>query len=180
MNIADGFEIGFIERTHGFKGELVIKLDVDNPAHYKKLGSVYLFKKGKLVPFFVTQCKPMGKTQLLVQFEDVDASEASEWIGSSVFLDASALPPLRDDQYYYHELRGMQLIDDQLGPIGHALDVYETPQQHLLAFEHAGKEVLCPLNDTLIYKVDKKAKIIYSRLPDGLLAVYTGSEDDAD
>jgi len=173
VKLADGFELGFIERTHGFKGEVVLQLDVDEPARYKKLGSVYLFKKGKLIPFFVTHTKLIGKDQLLLQFEDIaDEASARDLIGSSVHLPASELPPLRTDQYYFHELQGMQVIDDTLGPVGKALDVYETPQQHLLAFDHEGKEVLCPLNDTLVYKVDKTAGIIYTRLPDGLLDVY--------
>jgi 16S rRNA processing protein RimM len=173
LKLADGFELGFLERTHGFKGEVVLQLDVDNPSHYKKLGSVYLFKKGKLIPFFVSSSKLMGKDELLLKFEDIDdETSARDLLGSSVHLPAEALPPLRDDQYYYHELRGMQVIDDTLGPVGMVLDVYETPQQHLLAFEHQGKEVLCPLNDTLVYKVDKKAGSIHTRLPEGLIDVY--------
>jgi 16S rRNA processing protein RimM len=43
---------------------------------------------------------------------------------------------------------------------------------------YKNREVLIPLTDEIIPKVDKKAKVVHSILPDGLLEVYL--EDDAD
>lgn len=166
------FEIGYIERVHGYKGELIVQLDVDNPKDYQKLGSVYLDIKGKLVPFFITACKLHGKSGLVVQFEDVDAGTAEDLTGTGVYLPTTQLPKLADDQYYFHELRGMKVVDDHKGELGLVLDVYETPQQYLLAFEHQAKEILAPLNDDIVYRVDKNQKIVHTRLPEGLLEVY--------
>jgi 16S rRNA processing protein RimM len=53
MKINDCYFIGHISRKHGFKGDLLVKLDVDNPKRYSKLESVFLEKKGKLIPFFL-------------------------------------------------------------------------------------------------------------------------------
>lgn len=113
-----------------------------------------------------------GKSGLVVQFEDVDAEVAEDLTGTGVYLPITQLPQLSDDQYYFHELRGMKVVDDHKGELGLVLDVYETPQQYLLAFEHQAKEILAPLNDDIVYRVDKRLKIVHTRLPEGLLEVY--------
>jgi 16S rRNA processing protein RimM len=42
---------------------------------------------------------------------------------------------------------------------------------------YKSKEVLIPLIDEIVPKVDKKEKIVFTQLPEGLLEVYL--EDDA-
>jgi 16S rRNA processing protein RimM len=37
---------------------------------------------------------------------------------------------------------------------------------------HQGKEVLIPIQDQIILKVDKAAKKVYCQLPEGLLEIY--------
>jgi 16S rRNA processing protein RimM len=167
------FELGYLDRIHGIKGELLLLLDVDNPDHYLKLGSVFLNVKGKLIPFFVQGIKKQRNDQFLIKFEDIQSDEeAQDLVGCSAYLPIELLPPLRDDQYYFHELVGMQVHDQILGPVGNVTMVLETPQQYLLQFEHEGCEVLCPMHDDLIDKVDKAARVIHLQLPAGLLDVY--------
>lgn len=173
MNFDQTFELGFLERIHGIQGELVLLIDADNPKAYSKLESVYLDIKGKLIPFFVQKLKPIRAEVYLLKLEDIDHEEdAADLVGSHVYLPLSALPPLRDDQYYFHELIGMEVIDEILGPVGFVTAVLETPQQFLLEFDHQGHEVLCPMHDDLLLSIDKTNKQIRLQLPEGLLDVY--------
>jgi 16S rRNA processing protein RimM len=167
------FELGYLERVHGIGGELVLQLDVDDPKAYKQLESVFLDIRGKLIPFFIEKQKALGAEQILLKLEDIHTeAEAQSLVGSTVYLPLSALPPLPDDKYYFHELQGMAVVDEQLGHVGTVTGVLETPQQYLLQFDHHGHEVLCPMHDDIVQKVDKKARTIFMRLPDGLLDVY--------
>lgn len=173
MTFDQVFELGYLDRIHGIKGELLLLIDVDEPDHYLKLGSVFLNVKGKLIPFFVQSIKKLRSDQLLIKFEDVQSDEeALDLVGCNVFLPIEQLPSLREDQYYFHELIGMQVYDNHLGTVGVVTMVLETPQQYLLQFDHEGCEVLCPMHDDLIEKVDKKTKTIHLNLPAGLLDVY--------
>lgn len=173
MTFDQVFELGYVDRIHGIKGELLLLVDVDEPDHYLKLGSVFLNVKGKLIPFFVQSIKKQRKDQFLIKFEDIlSDEEAQELVGCNAFLPIEQLPSLRDDQYYFHELVGMQVHDSVLGAVGIVTLVLETPLQYLLQFDHEGCEILCPMHDDLIEKVDKATKTIYLRLPAGLLDVY--------
>jgi 16S rRNA processing protein RimM len=84
----------------------------------------------------------------------------------------SELPELGEDQYYYHELVGFEVIDDSLGLIGEVKVIYDMETQDLLGVEHKGKEVLIPIQDQIIQKVDKAAKKVYCSLPTGLIDIY--------
>jgi 16S rRNA processing protein RimM len=90
------------------------------------------------------------------------------------------LPKLRDDQFYYHEIIDYQVEDEVLGTLGTVKEVYSTGAQDVVIMIYKGHEVLIPLLDEIIPKVDKHAKVVHSRLPDGLLDVYLNESYDAD
>ena len=118
---------------------------------------------------FVLQ--PGGKA--LAKFEDLNSIEQVETlVGAEVYLPLTELPELDEDQYYYHELIGFEVIDEVLGLIGPVQIIYDLETQDLLGVTHQGKEVLIPIQDGIISKVDKAAKKVYCQLPEGLLDIY--------
>ena len=56
--------------------------------------------------------------------------------------------------------------------------MFDSGSQDLIAMQYQEKEVLIPLTDEVVTKVDKPSKTIYTTLPDGLLDIYLS--DDAD
>jgi 16S rRNA processing protein RimM len=54
------------------------------------------------------------------------------------------------------------------------------PAQNLLALDYQNKEVLIPIIEHFVLKVDKEAKKIMVKLPDGLLDVYLADEHKQD
>lgn len=173
MTFDQVFELGYLERLHGVQGEVVLVIDADQPEHYKQLGSIFLDIRGKLIPFFIEKQKQLRKNERLLKLEDIkNEDEASDLVGSTVYLPISQLPPLKEHQYYYHELIGMVVIDQNQQHVGTATGVLETPQQMLLQFDHEGYEVLCPMHDDIVKKIDKANRSIHLELPEGLLDVY--------
>ena len=61
MNIDACFQLGYIVKTHGIKGQVVAFFDVDFPEDYEDLESVFLEQKGRLVPFFIALMEPVQK-----------------------------------------------------------------------------------------------------------------------
>jgi len=52
MNKADCFELGYVAKLHGFKGEVSLFLDVTNPSDYASLDAVFIEINQQLTPFF--------------------------------------------------------------------------------------------------------------------------------
>ena len=64
------------------------------------------------------------------------------------------------------------MVYDNKKPLSVVLEVIEQPVQILLRIEMEGKEVLVPLNESTLDKIDHKQEKIYVTLPDGLLDIY--------
>ena len=173
MNKDQCFQIGRIAKVHGLRGEVNVVLDVDYPDDYEGLEHLFLEQKGRLIPFFLEHfvIQPGGKA--LAKFEDLNSIEQVEaLVGAEVYLPLTELPELDEDQYYYHELIGFEVIDEVLGLIGPVQIIYDLETQDLLGVTHQGKEVLIPIQDGIITQVDKAAKKVFCQLPEGLLDIY--------
>ena len=173
MNKDNCFQLGHIAKVHGLHGEVGIVLDVDYPEDYEDLKHAFVEQKSRLVPFFLEHFVVSHSNKILAKFEDYDTVEdAEKLVGSALYLPLSQLESLQEDQYYYHELIGFEVIDESLGKIGKVKVIYDLETQDLMGVDHKGKEVLIPIQDQIVQKVDKADKKVYCQLPAGLLEIY--------
>ncbi len=172
MTKNDCFFFGKITKTHGLKGELTVKLDVANPADFKDLRYVLIEDRGNLIPYFIENQKINGD-KMIVQLQDVKKVEqAVAFMGKAVFLPNELMPELEDDDFYFQEIVGFKMVDVLKGEIGEISDVLEYPTQAVIQVMKDGKEILIPIHDDIIQKVDKKAKILTVKAPEGLIDMY--------
>lgn len=168
------YYLGKITRTNGNKGGLSIFLDTDNPQEYSGLDAVFVEIKKQLIPFFIKEIKVhTSKNTAVIYFEDVeDVETAATLTNSALYLPLASLPVLEGNKFYFHEVLDFLLIDKEFGEIGKIKEVLEYPNQALFQTFYKGKEVLVPINDQFIEKVDKAKKEILLKLPEGLLDIY--------
>ncbi|WP_192823380.1 ribosome maturation factor RimM [Rufibacter sp. LB8] len=174
MNLDACFQLGYIMKTHGTKGQVVAFFDVDFPEEYDELESVFLLINGKLVPFFIEALNPQDRGRSIIRFEDVKSvQEAEKLKGTAIYLPLNQLPELEDDQFYFHEVIGYTVVDETLGELGVVQTFFDLPNQDLLAMDYQGHEVLIPVQDEIVLRTNKEERKIYVNLPEGLLEVYT-------
>lgn len=174
MRIDDCYQLGYVTKTHGLQGEVNVFLDVDFPEAYEEMESVFLQLSGSgtLIPFFIENLR-FQKENLILKFEDIDTIEQAESLLKAVlFLPLDQLPQLEEGQFYFHEIIGYQVEDQNEGPLGTVKDVYEAGDQYLIAMDYQSHEVLIPINDDILLKVDQDQQKVYTQLPEGLLDVY--------
>ncbi len=172
MTKNDCFFFGKITKTHGLKGEITVKLDVANPGDFKDLRYVLIEDRGNLIPYFIENQKINGD-KMIVQLQDVKKVEqAVAFMGKAVFLPNELMPELEDDDFYFQEIVGFKMVDVLKGEIGEISDVLEYPTQAVIQVMKDGKEILIPIHDDIIQKVDKKAKILTVKAPEGLIDMY--------
>ena len=173
MKKEDCFYLGKIVKKYSFKGEVLAKLDTDQPEIYEHLDAVFVSLRNTLIPFFVEESQ-LHKTELLrIKFEDVSSEEDAEaLLKSELYLPLELLPKLEGDKFYFHEIIGFEVIDSSFGHVGIIKSVNDTSAQALFEIDRNGSEILIPINDAFIDKVDKENKTIMVSTPEGLIDLY--------
>jgi len=173
MTKDDCFYLGQIVSKFSFKGELQIKLDTDEPELYEHLGSIFVDYCNKLIPFFVEKSNLQKSNLLRVKLEEVnEEADADDLLKRDVYLPLSKLPKLDGNKFYYHDVIGYKAVDVTHGEIGTIQFVNDQTMQALFFIDFNGKEIIIPVNDRFIQKVDKDEHIIYFQTPEGLIDMY--------
>ncbi len=167
------FYLGKIVKKHSFKGEVVAKLDTDEPELYKNLESVFVELNNNLVPFFIEKISLQKGNQLRLKFEDIESEvEADEIMGAALFLPLEFLPKLTGNKFYFHEVVNFEIEDVAFGKVGVITGINDTSSQALFEINANGTEVFIPLIDDFIVKVDRDRKKIIVKTPEGLIDLY--------
>lgn len=171
MTTNECYRLGKITKPFGFKGQVIFYLDVDCPDDYSELDSVFVEVKGTLVPYFIENISINGN-KATVSFEDLSSQEATALVGCDLYLPLDLLPKLDGNRFYYHEIIGWHVIDSEKGDIGTIASVIDYPAQALFQIMKNDKEILIPIIDQIINKVDRDGKDIYITAPNGLIDLY--------
>ena len=170
MKKEDCFYLGKIVKKYSFKGEVVLKLDTDEPDIYENLDAVFLDLGNKLLPFFIEESLLQKGNQLRIRFEDIkEEADADAILKTDVYLPLNLLPKLEGDQFYFHEIIGFDLEDVNFGIIGKITSINDKTAQDLFVVEKEGNEILIPMIDDFIKKIDRKNKKVIVETPEGLI-----------
>ncbi|QHI38245.1 Ribosome maturation factor RimM [Kordia antarctica] len=173
MRIEDCFFLGKIVKKYSFKGELLAKLDTDQPDLYDDLDAVFIKLGRDFIPFFIEKSSLHKSDLLRLKFEDVNTeAEADQLLKSELYLPLEFLPKLEGNKFYYHEVIGFAVEDASFGKVGIISGVNDSTSQPLFEILRDTIEILIPINDAIIKKVDRKAKTIYIEAPEGLIDLY--------
>lgn len=173
MHKKDCFYLGKIARKFSFKGEVLIFLDTDEPELYQNLESVFVELNKTLVPFFIEKRAIHKDKFLRVRFEDVEnEADADAIMNCEVYLPLSMLPKLSGNKFYYHEIIGFEVEDLRLGNIGIMKGVNDSNAQPLFEITNGEIEILVPMIDDFIIKIDRSNKKVILDTPEGLVDLY--------
>ena len=173
MKKTDCFQLGYIAKLHGFKGEVSLFLDVTEPERYATLDAIYIDINDQLIPFFVERIKLKNKGFAAVLLEGVTTEDqARELLRKSVYLPSEILEDLDDKHFYDHEVIGFKVEDANHGPIGTIQDVIDLAANPLLQIVEGDREILVPLLPGLVKHVDRSKKTLLIEAPEGLIGLY--------
>ena len=171
MNTDDCYCLGRITKPWGVKGQMALFLDVDTPEDYIDLDSAYVEIKGSLVPHFF-HIDQLNGNKAVATFEELTPDESARLAGHELYLPLSMLPKLDGNKFYFHEVVGFRVVDSVHGDIGILRQVLDYPAQPLFQIDNCGTEVLVPVVDPVIDRVDRDGKTLYITAPNGLIELY--------
>ena len=166
------FKTGKLVAASGLKGELIFKHELGKKTSLKDLKAVFIEdKKDSFIPWFIESTRIKNDSEIYLKLEGIDTREAAAklspkevWMTEEDFKKYAAKSAPAS-------LLGYTIINskDRLSEI---LEVIEQPHQLLCRIELNEKEVLIPLNENFLKKIDHKKKEVVVELPEGLLDIY--------
>lgn len=168
------FYLGTLTKPFGLKGGLCAFFDTDNPENYANLPAVFLDLDGEKIPYTIENITYRGNNQFIIQFADIKANEARDFAGVELYLPMSQLPKLPGNRFYFHEVIGFDVVDEQSGNIGVCREFLEVSNNPIMVVAHDEKEILIPASQQFVTGVDRDNRTLHIRAPEGLIDMYLG------
>lgn len=164
--------VGVVARTHGRRGEVVVRPETDFPEErFRAGGTLFVERAGEPAAARI-RAAWFHRGRPVVAFEGVETlGEAEGLRGAELRVPEAALWPLPADTWYEHELAGCAVRTvggEEVGTVG---GVEGPAGARRLIVRQAGGEVDVPFVAGICVSVDAGAGSIVIDPPDGLLDV---------
>ncbi|MGK2863891.1 MAG: ribosome maturation factor RimM, partial [Chitinophagaceae bacterium] len=123
------------------------------------------------LPWFIKSTKIKSETEIYLTLEGVDTREAAMKLTQKVVWMTEADFKRYAAKTAPASLLGYSIINEN-DLLGQILEVIEQPHQLLCRLEIQNKEVLIPLHEHFVQKINHRKKEVHIILPDGLLDIY--------
>jgi 16S rRNA processing protein RimM len=168
---------GIILSAHGIKGEVKVKPETDNPNRFKKGNKLYIEKEQRFA--VLTSVRNGKEGILIVSFEGLsDRDEAEHLKGSLLQIEAEDVMPLPPGEYYFFQLRGMEVAEEDGTSLGVITDLVESGANDVYRVDSGnGDYMLIPGLKQVVQNVDMEHKKMTVRLLPGLKEACTYHEN---
>jgi 16S rRNA processing protein RimM len=170
--------VGRIGRAHGIRGDVAVEVRTDDPDARFAVGAKLRTDPAARGPRSVVSTR-WHQGRLLVRFAAVDDRTQAETLqGTLLVVDVDEAERLDDpDEFYDHQLIGLNAITADAQQVGVVIDVLHLPAQDVLAIKRTdGVEVLVPFVSELVPSVNLDAKTVEVVARPGLLDPETLDE----
>lgn len=166
----DLLEVGVVIGTHGLRGDLRIHPLPTGDLALPGARMVYLKdSEGHLVQHETVRSSP-HKQNILLRLSGLENLPAVErLVGSSVWMAKADLPELDDEQYYWSDLEGLEVIDQQQDILGRVVGMFTTPAHDILEVDGTFGEILVPALEPFLVRIDRDKGQLHVNLPEGLV-----------
>ncbi len=165
--------VGRVGRPHGLGGEVTVEVRTDDPDQRFVAGSSLATVPAARGPLTVAGSR-WHSGRLLVRFAGYEDRDAAEELRDTILaIDSDELEPLEDpDDFYDHDLIGLQVVTAVGDPVGAVSDVLHYGQDMLViegTGTRSGAEILVPFVAAIVPEVDVAAGRLVIDPPPGLL-----------
>ncbi|MFA5516381.1 MAG: ribosome maturation factor RimM [Desulfuromonadales bacterium] len=167
------FCLGVVAGTHGLRGDLKVRSLSGDFESLLDAEEVFLRRGDEVGCYKAVKVSP-HKGNLLLRLAGLDDINAVlPLVGSEVLMRYGDLGPLAEDEFYWSELKGMQVVDQARGELGILEDLFTTAAHDVYVVRGRFGEVLIPAVDEFIVSVDRGHNHLRVDLPEGLISENT-------
>ncbi len=168
----DLISIGKIVATKGIAGECILVHALEKKSNLKNCTALFIETvRHTPLPFFIEKATGKTNDEVILKLEGVNSKEEAKalmnkgvWLKKEEFDKEASTTSLL-------AIIGYALIENKM-QLGIIESVIEQPHQMICTITINDKEVLIPLHDKTLLKIDRAKKQVIVQLPEGLLEVY--------
>ncbi len=165
--------VGKVLRPHGLRGQLKISAYARSDATFLNARSIFLRPgTGKPVEFAIRSARPF-KSGYILELEELSSlTDAEKYRAADILVRKDALPLKEEDEYFWHELLGLEVFlenGEYLGPIS---DIIATGSNDIYVIKKGKSEVLIPATHEIIKNIDLELGKMMIHPIEGLLDLH--------
>ena len=158
--------IGRVLKPHGLAGEVQVQILTDFPDRFDTLKTVYVGER--YTPAILESQRRHGR-RMLLKFEGYDDLEEAEKLrGEMIYVPVDEAVPLEEDEYYVHEIVGLQAWTTEGEYLGRIEEVIHTGSNDVYVVRDSVRETLIPALSDVVLKIDTEQGRIEVQLMKGL------------
>lgn len=158
--------VGRIDGPYGIKGWVKVFSYTDPIEHILEYSPWFVTRRGETQEIVLADGKKQGRGLVALPKGFEDRSQAELLGGAEIWIDKAQLPDLEQGEYYWHELEGLTVVneqDDDLGVVDHMMETGANDVMVVRATASSidDRERLIPfLEERVVKAVDRDAKRI--------------------
>ena len=167
----DWIPVGRVTKTHGLKGELKFYPSMDDSwsASVKQIRLGYDNPVEDYAEYHIQSIRGIN-IPLIIKFEKIDSIEAAgELVGKTLYVLRDQFPDLPEDEYYWFQIEGLRVYDEDGHYYGNIEEIIQTGSNDVYVVRDDEKELLIPMIDSVVKKIDLKSRELIFHPVEGLL-----------
>ncbi|MHB0998249.1 MAG: ribosome maturation factor RimM [Armatimonadota bacterium] len=158
--------IGEIISTFGRKGEVKIYPHTDYPERLAAKGDVCVKKSDTDSRVLKITKSSIHKGVVIAKFAGIDDMNAAEDLrGAKIYVSESELTKLRKDEFYIHDIIGLQVVTTEGRDLGTVKEVLRSPANDVYVTDIA----MIPAVKEFVVSIDLEEKKIVVKPVEGLV-----------
>lgn len=162
--------VGKVVKTHGLKGEIKFSSFVRDGDIYRGVKRVALGKNdGEKVEHRIQSIRGHS-SRLIMKFQGCNSiDEAEKLCGWTLFVRREEFAPLPEGEYYWFEIEGLQVYDEDGRYYGRVVEIMETGSNDVYVVRDGKREILLPMIESVVKTIDVKEQKLIFHVVEGLL-----------
>lgn len=173
MTDREAVSVAYVKKAHALQGELFVQIETDYPDEVFVEDRIFRVSEGGPIGLAADLTLVRGRPHAggwILEFEEIDDRTLAErYKGRRLSLARDELVERGEDEFFLHELDGVQVLGPGGERLGEVLAVYPTAGRPLLGFGSEGEERLLPFVRDFVEEVDLEEGVIRVRPPEGLM-----------
>lgn len=156
-----------IFKPHALRGEVSAEMLSDFSDTLKHGKAVFIGKEYK--QYQINTLRKAGKNYLISFLNHNDRDSVEQLRNQFVYIKSEEMPSLGKDEYYHHDLLGIQVLDTAKQKIGSVSEIISTGANDVYVIIPdlaEKKEILIPAIKSVIKSIDIQERIMIVEIPE--------------